>query len=536
MDFAPLQSNSEFLKNKIGFLFTPVIYVFLISCFLSCSKNISPVISLHFDGDPIAKEGFKPKEPYTVQYLSYRTRKALMLLPENTLTYDINHLDFKSGTLEFWLKLDSLPSNSPVRLMQVFAKGTHFEVVVNRRTIQFLYWENPGDVAQLLSPEQLMPTKGVWSLWTFCWDSSKNFESVPEIYCNGSPLRTSPAGQSRSAQTIPMGSKLVIGDGAIKSGTDQYAFNLRDLTIWSDVRSPNEIHQSYVSQVDEMKKPLRWRAMDLRHYAGTKVKDLDSTDGFAWTTDPEIAKADGIIIPATGKYQLTFRIKPLTHIPAKSLFCKVWSAGNNSKNSPLVSWENGAKELNRLNEYEDISVPFLASKNDNVGFEFQSWIPSKYSLLLDTVTVHAINRNWKLQRRFEDLQHTMGVWMADPEASNGKAWTNANTLHYGPYICIGQPGKYRATWRIKISQDAPSNVPLLLLDVFAHDGFYSNRRGHKPYAKLALSAAEFQKRDHWEMKSIEFNYDGANMMEFRAFAKLMKPGVVRLDTITVENF
>ncbi|HET6267727.1 MAG TPA: hypothetical protein VFG11_08420, partial [Acidobacteriota bacterium] len=106
---------------------------------------------------------------------------------------------------------------------------------------------------------------------------------------------------------------------------------------------------------------------------------------------------------------------------------------------------------------------------------------------------------------------------------------------FGPYTCLGQPGQYRATWRIKIAKNVPENEPLLLLDAFAHDGYLQDRRGSKPYGKLALSAAEFQKKDQWENKSLDFRYDGSNMMEFRAFSKTMEDANVFIDTIKVER-
>jgi hypothetical protein len=106
---------------------------------------------------------------------------------------------------------------------------------------------------------------------------------------------------------------------------------------------------------------------------------------------------------------------------------------------------------------------------------------------------------------------------------------------YGPYTSIGQPGKYRVTWRVKISDSVPNNEPLLLLDVYAHDGFLNEgKRGTRSYGKLALGASEFKTPHVWENKSIDFRYDGANMLEFRAHAKWMNPGAVLLDTVEVQ--
>ena len=210
------------------------------------------------------------------------------------------------------------------------------------------------------------------------------------------------------------------------------------------------------------------------------------------------------------------------------LRCEIWKLEQN-KRFPLAVWEKRAGDLVNRNKYETITLNFHADAGTTAGYAFNSFIPSKYSILLDTIVLESANGKWKNIRRAEDLQHTLGVWMKDDEASKGKAWSNANTLLYGPYTCIGQPGWYRATWRIRIDDSAPEKEPLLLLDVYAHDGFlHAGRRGTRSYGKLALATSDFPHRNTWERKSIEFRYDGANLLEFRAHAKLMKPEVTAM--------
>jgi hypothetical protein len=186
-------------------------------------------------------------------------------------------------------------------------------------------------------------------------------------------------------------------------------------------------------------------------------------------------------------------------------------------------------------KYKTTSLDFHVEKGTLVGYTFYSWIPSKYSLLLDTIVLQSKNSDWKDIKRAEDLKHTMGVWMKDEEASGGKAWSNANTLLYGPYTSMGQPGKYRVSWRMKLSDWVPANEPLIVLDVYAHDAYLNQgRRGTRSFGKIAVNAGEFRTPHVWESKSIDFRYDGANMMEFRAHARYMKPDAVLLDTVEVQ--
>jgi len=496
-----------------------------------------PAASFSFSGTLATDLGMKPRESAEIDYIGFRTGQALQLVPGSKVNYDVDKLELRRGSIEFWLKLDSPASNTPIPI--IYLNGNHaprFEILLNNKTIELLYQPDSSTPLKLLRTDQVLPGKGTWCFWSFRWDASDKYEMYMDAQENGQPIQLTDVDEPIPDRPIGDGKGLIIGIPSDSAAKDEFGIDLRNLTIWPFFRSEKAIQTASAKELKEMEAPLLWSAIQLNHYAGTRIEDKEARGGFAWTPDSEIARQEGVRISKTGEYKFDFRIKPLVPISAESLSCTVWKKTADGAKTVTASWKNDWMKPNQTNGYRDVVLPFQASSGDEVGFEFQSFIPSKYSLLLDTASFVSADGNWEEHRRFEDLQHTMGVWMEDPQAKGAKAWTNANTLHYGPYVCLGQPGKYRASWRIKISPELSPNAALLLLDVFAHDGFYPDgRRGHKPYAKLALSTSEFSKRNAYEVKSIDFNYDGSNMMEFRAFARLFQPGILNIDTIKVEG-
>jgi hypothetical protein len=109
-------------------------------------------------------------------------------------------------------------------------------------------------------------------------------------------------------------------------------------------------------------------------------------------------------------------------------------------------------------------------------------------------------------------------------------------LNIGPYIRLDNSyQQYRASWRIKVSSKIPPDTPILLLKVFSHQGIYANnRRANKDYAALPLNSSDFPQKNVWQTKSVDFKYDGAEMMEFIAHAKILDPGSFLIDTVTIE--
>jgi hypothetical protein len=492
--------------------------VALVFLALSCSeKPAASSISIPFNGILKTDNGSAPVHDKQHNFANFRDRKVLSLKGSNFIQYELSNWDLDQGSLGFWIKLENSAESTLVSLR---AKNNTLKVGSNDRFIQIQLSRN-GKLQNQQLPRRISPP-GIWTNFVLVW--SKESYS---IYLNGNhvELVESSIKESESPQGLCFGSS---------ENPESFAALLRDFQLESRIPSDQEISASFKEKMEEMEKPLKWNAENLEHFAGKKVSAQGTSNGKAWTVDTLFASRDHIQLGKGPNYRIVFRIKPLTPLAPDSIECRVWKSFAAEK-VPLISWANGHNDLVETGEYKAFSLEFGANEDESIGYAFYSLIPSKYSVLLDTVIVESKDGSWKEVQRAEELEHTVGVWMKDEEAAGGKAWSNANTLLYGPYTSIGQPGRYRVTWRVKISDSVPNNEPLLLLDVYAHDGFLNEgKRGTRSYGKLALGASEFQTPHVWENKSIDFRYDGANMLEFRAHAKWMNPGAVLLDTVEVQ--
>ncbi len=493
----------------------------LLLLFFSCAeKPAASPISIAFNGDVETENGMMPEnDSQKHNYASFRERKVLSLHGNEFLQYDLSGWDLDQGSLNFWLKLESASDST---LVSLHAKGTTMRIANSGRVLQMQFSRKGND--QNFQMRRKISPAGMWANIVLTWNTKTDLVS---LYVNGSRVDLS---ESTINETETL-EGLCVGNS---QNQENFIALIRDLQLRPSILSDQEIAASFEEKIQEMQKPLKWNAENLEHYAGKKVSAEGTANGEAWTIDTLFASRDHVPLKEGSNYKLVFRIKPLTPLAPGSIQCNVWKSLAAEK-VPLISWSNARNDLVETGKYKTFSLPFRANEKESVGYAFYSLIPSKYSLLLDTVTLESENGSWKEIHRAEELKHTVGVWMKDDEAAGGKAWSNANTLLYGPYTSIGQPGRYRVTWRVKISDSVPNDEPLLLLDVYAHDGFLNEgKRGTRSYGKLALGSAEFQTPHVWENKSIDFRYDGANMLEFRAHAKWMDPGAVLLDTVEVQ--
>ncbi len=497
-----------------------LIAVCLLFC-LSCRKSSVPVFVLSFNGTLESSLRTAPLHPVSARYAGYLHRKVLYVEDGEPLTYDVSQLKLRAGTAQFWIKVDALPQGSAIPVVQLGSTDNPrlLEIAMKRKGLQILYNRN---VHRL---DWQMPRR-VWMHVAISWDSSVHG------YLDGQeqPLETV-SSENRAAKDVSR-TVLRIG-GARREESEIASYKLRDFELHDVVQDTSEIRHTY--EKGNSVRKLVWRTADLNHFAGIKVRDSGAAGGEAWTSDPQMAFLDGLRLPEPGAYQLIWRFKPRGKILPGTIECEVWEQDLNGGKRSLAMRTNHVNEFTTMDEYQDFSMNFQTRKDAVIGYEMRSFMPIRHMFLLDTVTIRSQSGRWQDIRRGEELKHTQGGWEQDPEAAKGKAWGNQNTLAYGPYTCIGMPGKYRATWRLKLASGVPPATTLLLLDVYAHDGFVTvNRRSQKNYGSLAISSADLE-ATKWQEKSIEFNYDGADMLEFRAFAKLLTRASVLLDTVTVER-
>ena len=466
---------------------------------------------LSFDGTLRGADGLSPNQITPSEFSSYLHRQVLHLEAGEKIQYDIQKLSLKRGALSFWVKPDLLPPEEPVTFLSLSNadQSLSFELSWKRKTIQ------------LLTPQALYKVThssfsiGAWTYVSIVWDE----KSVFHFYLDGSELPLQQVNGKRHLQTTSPG-KLTIS--CHTENDEPFGIRFRDLAF----------NETYTNQTPDLREEQKteWRAIDLPHYAGKKIAAWGASRQEAWTGDSLMAETDPIRLPSQGEYLLQWHIKPIGQIDPGMIESRVSSASE-----VLGSHANAQGEFsNKI--FQDWILPFTAPGAISVVCQLRSYAPLKYAFLVDGVTVKSPGAGWGKHFHIEDVHVHMGAYKAETDAERGKAVDNENTLTFGPYSCIGQPGIYRATWRIKISKSIPEKTPLLFLDIFAHDGFLTNsKRGNKSYGELALNTESFTKRETWEEKSIEFFYDGADMMEFRTFTRNFQPGAVVVDTITVSK-
>lgn len=516
-----------------------VLLCILLVCFVHCRhENHSPVFTASFDGTLNSSAGEPlPQSRIDPDFRGYLTRQALPLHPGDSVVYKAENLHLQRGSLLVWLKPGFRFPETPIRLISIHGKP-QLDLVLDKKSIEFSLRPNAGMEA-LYHCEPVHFAPGRWDLFAATWDGA-----TASFYLNGQPQSC-----SRSEKTLQTAFDsgpitLSIGLNLEKEEDTEFHEVIRDLAIWDSIKPAEWILHYYEQQTHAT--TLVYRVRDLMHWAGKPVADEEAAGGIAWTGDTQLAELDDLKVPSSGDYDLTFRIKPLSNLRAGSLKMEVWTGGTGNRRL-LAARENENNELtppppNQLlaaskkdSTYQPLSLRFHAEAGARITYKLLCFLAGKYSFLLDTAIVRAVNAHWQDARSVESLQHTMGVWEEDPQANHGRAWSNQNALNLGPYTCIGQPGRYRATWRIKIGADVPNRAPLVLLKVFAHDGFLPMRRGNKDYAGISLNAADIEKRNQWLNKSVDFNYDGADMMEFYAHTKVLDPGAVCLDTVTIQR-
>lgn len=496
--------------------FTATVAVVLLLLVSGCSKERTvETMTVSFDGTLALSTGAVPQVAFDPLFVGYLMRQSLHLNAGEQVSYDLRHMKLEHGTLLIWFKQDFVPPAARTGVLVLSGDNSQISVCEELGGLTVGVREKNSPVEKFTEPAgKFLP--GVWQMLSVVWTGSE-----ARLYSGRTLLAASPASVSPEF--------LSIGVWVQQRQKNGPAITVRDLTIRNQTMDESWLHtQLEANPIGPSK--LVYRQADFTHWDGKTIPDPQAKGGVAWTPDTLLAKAGKITLPSTGEYELAFRVKASTNIDAGGLKCEVKNGS-----STLASKTNSADELQKSARYQEFVTRFHGEKGSAIDYRLDCFFPGKYSLLLDTATVRSRDGSWEDTRRVEDLEHTMGVWRGDPEAARGRAWSNQNALNIGPYTCIGQPGRYRATWRIKLSSRVPANTAVVLLKVFSHDGAIGKtRRGNKDYASLTLNSDDFPQRDTWLDTPVDFDNDGSDMVEFIAHAKVLEPGSFLIDTITVE--
>jgi hypothetical protein len=510
----------------------------LILFLAACAQEPVTIFAVSFDKTLVpANGGPAPQSTFQPDFKGYLMRHALRLQPGNVIHYSVPNLDLESGTFQFWMKAGARLPAARVNALYLFDGKRTLEFSFDKGSFR-VEQQREGQAVSAYRSQKNRISYGRWYLLTITWDDSST-----HVYSDDQPVSLS-AASSPNINLPPSGSAANTCVG-LWGNDSPFSIVIRDLVIRNRLVNESWIQRSFEATRPQPQR-LVYRMRDFVHWNGKEIRDPGAADGIAWTTDTELAKLENMSLPSTGEYELSFHIKPTTDIPGGTLRAEVVLHNSKGDSIAVSSRENEPGELTSsglsLHEkkksstsYQSFNLRFHVQEPAKLDYRLLCSYPGKYSLFLDTATLSQVNGKWIDRRRVEDLQHTMGIWKEDPEASKGRAWTNQSSVNIGPYTCIGQPGKYRATWRLKISTQIPDHTRVVVLKVFAHDGFHgSDRRTNKDYGVLQLTSDDFAVRDTWITRSIDFKYDGSDMLEFIAHALILDPGALRFDTITVE--
>lgn len=506
--------TSQSGKGQPSFRTTGKLTCLLLLIFLStnCGKD-SPFFYVSFDGNMRSNAGKQPHGDPAPDFRGYLKRQDLRIKPTQFWIYELQKPELDHGTVQAWIKLDS-----PVGAVHFLAIGGRLLLSIVDNRIHLRTERHEFEAANSVRPD------GKWKLLTIIW-KKENLR----FYTDSNPVALSeiPASKGEKQQE----NQVKVGAWSEETLPPNFALRIRDLSLWNAPLKQSFISVTYQSSIQAEQKTA-WRAVDLYHFCGKAIRDPSAINKIAWTTDSQFAAWRNVTVPGIAEYELIWRLKRHGKLPPDSIWSAVRSTNTTSRD--LLALRNiTMTDLPMDDAYQDLSMKFTAGPDVRLDCEL-GMKNLDANLSLDTVTIRQ-GEKWKLQRRGEELEHTIGGWRTDPEADRGTAWGSKNTLLYGPYACLGEPGKYRVSWRIKVSKDVSAQNEILALDVFAHDAFLRRDFRHtRTYTRTSFAVTAFRP-DQWEIKSLEFKYDGADMMEFRAFSRLTKPGAIEIDTVSVEK-
>lgn len=241
------------LKSTVKWAVTALMAVVVLFGIVYFSKDRSPVISLAFDGSLTAAQGMKPLESARTEYISHRKKKALKLTPGSIAKYDVRNLDLRRGTMEFWLKLDSVAPTIPIPFLSLSGKfSPNLGILLNNKTMEFLFRQDTDSPLTLLRTDQIVPAKGAWSFWSIRWEASERYEMYLDVYCDGKPVRLRNVEEAVQDRAFGIPDGLTVGIPHDARLREEVTVDLGDLALWSVFRNEKEIQASYEMQSKEI--------------------------------------------------------------------------------------------------------------------------------------------------------------------------------------------------------------------------------------------------------------------------------------------
>lgn len=265
---------------------------------------------------------------------------------------------------------------------------------------------------------------------------------------------------------------------------------------------------------------------DFNHFIGRIASDPKALNGRSMWLDPLIAGSPPVTLDA-GDY--TFYLYARCLARTSTPVCRLKIVQTNSQT--ILFTRDVAREIfGDGSSYALVEWPFTLDRQTTLQFDVDMLISGKEDFYLDSIGFAGPQGLTRWNNSL--LKHHVGVEMDDPLAIDGKAWTNAHALAYGPYIALSKPGRYEAIYRFAIAPNFNAES-IATLDVYSHYGHFDGGTGNKTYAIRGLSTSDFAAPDEFIEISLPFEYDGAEGMEFRVLVYYVIRDALRLDRITV---
>ncbi|MBN1552100.1 hypothetical protein JW979_11545 [bacterium] len=493
------------------------------------------VISCHcFSADLLKQAAFDDREAKTPGL----SGSCLTLIPQTTETLNLSNLSFKdhSGAVSIWIYWDKKNNlntaweffvlDFPFRNESLVCFADCSRVAIRLRGLA------DGGFYDVNLPVFYLSLSG-WCHFLVEWD----FESVDQsrflsLRINGNregvfySFNDTPSDRVPRIPDIEVDGRLTfLGPPENPQANGQGLFD--SCRIFDEPLTDQEICQVIEQDYGALPR-LVYEAEMFRHFMGKKITDPDARDQKSWTTDPSLLKT-AVFNSPEGDIDLALRVRCTMNQPPDQPVVGI--SVSDSNNNVLMEWILTRKDLGET--YQTFTKPFRIETRSDLTIAVDMKCFGYHDFFLDWIQVSMPDKQLKWSWR--DMERIMGSEIDDSDAMNGKAWTNAHALIFGPYTKLPMTGSYTAVFRIKIASDL-QGTNLATMDVCAHDGFLGpGKRGNKSYGMHGLDTGMFRKPGIYQEFTVPFLYDGAEMMEFRVLSYRIGHGEITVDQVVIEK-
>ncbi|MBU0647958.1 lamin tail domain-containing protein [Patescibacteria group bacterium] len=263
-----------------------------------------------------------------------------------------------------------------------------------------------------------------------------------------------------------------------------------------------------VGEVDRMV----YEAEDMRHNTGSVVVDANASNGQAWLATTADSVTHMLFGPyedlAQGNWEVNFVAKVSDNVVVDNvLMVDIYnSAGMDEYKNKILNGTDFAGS----DTYQTNKLTF--TRNDAGVMEYRAYYAGNADMTIDNIIV--VKKD-KIRYEAEDLYGATGNIGDDSLASGGKdriatvGVDGADWMMFGPYTLDQTAGNYRATFRLKASDNTSSDA-VALINVY-------NSGGSGAEEGLTIWGTDFTAVDEWQEFGVDFTRVEEGEMEYRVY-------------------